>query len=351
MLRCLWKTLEIILPGISRFCYYYDLSELSGLGFLLTYILRRFRLVYGTCDSWRAGLLFMILLTSVSLIQHTFHHLVAAKYLQRHKIIVFVYGILSLVVLIPQVEKLCTAMISIDIWRLFELNGTQRYYGYCIRGFLCMHYESTIQEDSCSFDLWKKKKNLFVQDPSESLVVVGRYISENYNGAALHPIDFVDISTGKLVAEVMDPNITTISPVNKLHPRYDILASGSSRCDFYALTLEFMHVLLSVWCCLFNWWSKTHSNIIPLLGPFSFGNQGRSLTLSNPERKGKSLSVGMLRKKLGGNLEVIVIVIQMMTLPSGKTSSPRNLIWSLLCWALKGNANLINPNCRRGSDW
>lgn len=98
----------------------------------------------------------------------------------------------------------------------------------------------------------KKKKNLFVQDPSESLVVVGRYISENYNGAALHPIDFVDISTGKLVAEVMDPNITTISPVNKLHPRYDILASGSSRCDFYALTLEFMHVLLSVWCCLFN---------------------------------------------------------------------------------------------------
>lgn len=70
------------------------------------------------------------------------------------------------------------------------------------------------------------------KDPSESLVVVGRYISENYNGAALHPIDFVDISTGKLVAEVMDPNITTISPVNKLHPRDDILASGSSRSIF-----------------------------------------------------------------------------------------------------------------------
>lgn len=70
------------------------------------------------------------------------------------------------------------------------------------------------------------------KDPSESLVVVGRYISENYNGAALHPIDFVDISTGKLVAEIMDPNITTISPVNKLHPRDDILASGSSRSVF-----------------------------------------------------------------------------------------------------------------------
>ncbi|XP_057442272.1 protein DAMAGED DNA-BINDING 2 [Lotus japonicus] len=70
------------------------------------------------------------------------------------------------------------------------------------------------------------------KDPSESLAVVGRYISENYNGAALHPIDFIDVSTGKLVAEVMDPNITTISPVNKLHPNDDILASGSSSSLF-----------------------------------------------------------------------------------------------------------------------
>ncbi|KAL7598941.1 hypothetical protein Lser_V15G26683 [Lactuca serriola] len=70
------------------------------------------------------------------------------------------------------------------------------------------------------------------KDPSESLVVVGRYISENYNGLALHPIDFIDISTGQLVAEVMDPNITTITPVNKLHPRDDVLASGSSRSLF-----------------------------------------------------------------------------------------------------------------------
>ncbi|KAF4358811.1 hypothetical protein G4B88_023095 [Cannabis sativa] len=70
------------------------------------------------------------------------------------------------------------------------------------------------------------------KDPSESLVVIGRYISENYNGAALHPIDFIDISTGQLVAEVIDPNITTISPVNKLHPREDILVTGSSRSLF-----------------------------------------------------------------------------------------------------------------------
>ncbi|GMJ15483.1 damaged DNA binding 2 [Hibiscus trionum] len=70
------------------------------------------------------------------------------------------------------------------------------------------------------------------KDPSESLAVIGRYISENYNGTALHPIDFIDINTGQLVAEVMDPNITTISPVNKLHPRDDVLATGSSRSLF-----------------------------------------------------------------------------------------------------------------------
>ncbi|CAN8253233.1 unnamed protein product [Cochlearia groenlandica] len=70
------------------------------------------------------------------------------------------------------------------------------------------------------------------KDTSESLIVVGRYISENYNGAALHPIDFIDSSNGQLVAEVMNPNITTITPVNKLHPRDDVLASGSSRSLF-----------------------------------------------------------------------------------------------------------------------
>ncbi|CAH8355912.1 unnamed protein product [Eruca vesicaria subsp. sativa] len=50
------------------------------------------------------------------------------------------------------------------------------------------------------------------------------YISGNYNGAALLLIDFIDSSN---VAEVIDPNITTITPVNKLHPRDDVLASGS----------------------------------------------------------------------------------------------------------------------------
>ncbi|XP_039808245.1 DNA damage-binding protein 2-like isoform X2 [Panicum virgatum] len=70
------------------------------------------------------------------------------------------------------------------------------------------------------------------KDYTETVAVVGRYISENYNGVALHPIDFIDTSSGKLLAEVMDPDITTISPVNKLHPQDDILATGSSRSIF-----------------------------------------------------------------------------------------------------------------------
>lgn len=42
----------------------------------------------------------------------------------------------------------------------------------------------------------------------------------------------MDTSTGKLLAEVVDPDITTINPVNKLHPQDDILPSGSSRSIF-----------------------------------------------------------------------------------------------------------------------
>lgn len=91
-----------------------------------------------------------------------------------------------------------------------------------------------------------------VQDPSESLAVIGRYISENYNGAALHPIDFFDISTGQLVAEVMDPNITTISPVNKLHPRDDVLASGSSRLNSSHLAESYCSVVLKHCTSLFQ---------------------------------------------------------------------------------------------------
>lgn len=70
------------------------------------------------------------------------------------------------------------------------------------------------------------------KDSVENLAVIGRYISDDFDGIALHPIDFIDVSTGQLVAEVVDKNIITITPVNKLHPRLNVLASGSSRSLF-----------------------------------------------------------------------------------------------------------------------
>ncbi|EFN53251.1 hypothetical protein CHLNCDRAFT_26064, partial [Chlorella variabilis] len=67
------------------------------------------------------------------------------------------------------------------------------------------------------------------KDPAERLVVVGRYISEDFGGLALHPVDLLDASTGALVGELTDPNLTTICPVNLPHPRLDLIVSGSSR--------------------------------------------------------------------------------------------------------------------------
>lgn len=49
---------------------------------------------------------------------------------------------------------------------------------------------------------------------------------------ALHPVDLLDASTGELVSELVDPNLTTISPVNKLHPNQELIVSGSSRSLF-----------------------------------------------------------------------------------------------------------------------
>jgi DNA damage-binding protein 2 len=67
------------------------------------------------------------------------------------------------------------------------------------------------------------------KDHSERLAVIGRYISESYDGVALHPIDLIDIATGATVGELVDPNLTTICPVNKPHPRRDLIITGSSR--------------------------------------------------------------------------------------------------------------------------
>ena len=70
------------------------------------------------------------------------------------------------------------------------------------------------------------------KDPTERAVVCGRYISEDFGGVALHPVDLLDAATGRLAAELVDPNVATISPVNKIHPRLDLVVSGSSRSLF-----------------------------------------------------------------------------------------------------------------------
>lgn len=73
------------------------------------------------------------------------------------------------------------------------------------------------------------------KDLQESMVAIGRYISDDFGGIALHPVDLIDVSTGRLCAEMIDPMITTISPVNKIHPRLELIVSGSSS-SLYAWT-------------------------------------------------------------------------------------------------------------------
>ena len=67
------------------------------------------------------------------------------------------------------------------------------------------------------------------KDPSERLTMIGRYISEDYGGIALHPIDQFDCATGKLLSSLVDPNLSTICPLNKYHPTRDVIITGSSR--------------------------------------------------------------------------------------------------------------------------
>lgn len=37
------------------------------------------------------------------------------------------------------------------------------------------------------------------KDAAERRFVIGRYISEEFNGVALHPIDIIDASSGRLL--------------------------------------------------------------------------------------------------------------------------------------------------------
>ncbi|GIL51298.1 hypothetical protein Vafri_7321, partial [Volvox africanus] len=67
------------------------------------------------------------------------------------------------------------------------------------------------------------------RDLTETVFVVGRYISEDFGGVALHPVDLLSAADGTLLRQLTDANLTTISPVNKAHPRRQLIVSGSSR--------------------------------------------------------------------------------------------------------------------------
>lgn len=80
-----------------------------------------------------------------------------------------------------------------------------------------------------------------VPDPKfPAFAVVGRFLSEpaavagaageGAAAAAVHPVDVIDLTTGRLVAALSDPGLLLHVPtVNAAHPARDVVASGASR--------------------------------------------------------------------------------------------------------------------------
>ncbi|KAG1677849.1 hypothetical protein FOA52_008613 [Chlamydomonas sp. UWO 241] len=67
------------------------------------------------------------------------------------------------------------------------------------------------------------------KDPRERRFIVERYQPAVYDGLSRHPIDVMDASTGRLLRDLVDKNLATISPITKMHPTRDIIVTGSSR--------------------------------------------------------------------------------------------------------------------------
>ena len=96
----------------------------------------------------------------------------------------------------------------------------------------------------------------------------------------------------------MDPDITTISPVNKLHPQDDILATAYRKLKVVLAIYKYI-ILLSSARSFFL--STTHK--VALAGLFSFGNQKLKMNLlkKGPNRKTKEYVYGSSsRKKANG---------------------------------------------------
>ena len=54
-----------------------------------------------------------------------------------------------------------------------------------------------------------------------------RYISEDFGGVALHPVDLIDVGSGRAAAQLTDPNVATIC-TGKTHTTLRVLLLGAS---------------------------------------------------------------------------------------------------------------------------
>nr|TKW15291.1 hypothetical protein SEVIR_5G227900v2 [Setaria viridis] len=114
-------------------------------------------------------------------------------------------------------------------------------------------------------------------------------------------------------SEVMDPDITTISPVNKLHPQDDILATGSS-------------------------------------SPFSYGNQRLKMNLQKkgPNRRPRNMYMDQVQgRNQMASLTIVVMTTQMAILaertrkqrrlvsltPQKEKANPKSDTWCTSCFS------------------
>lgn len=74
------------------------------------------------------------------------------------------------------------------------------------------------------------------KDTRERLIACGRYISDSFGGVKLHPVDLLDASGtaggSGVVAQLVDPIVTTITPVTAISPHEQAIAAGSSMSLF-----------------------------------------------------------------------------------------------------------------------
>lgn len=54
--------------------------------------------------------------------------------------------------------------------------------------------------------------------------------SEGLRSVSLHRVDVLDTSTGCLLSQLLNAKLSTVCPVNKQHPRVDVIMPKCSLC-------------------------------------------------------------------------------------------------------------------------